>query len=71
MDMKKEFIIGGMSCGHCRKAVEDALNSIAGVTAAVTLEPPVASVEFAGGEVSLAELQAALSEEGDFTIREK
>ena len=66
--MKKEFKIEGMSCNHCRKAVEDALNSIDGVNATVTLEPPVATVVFAGEEISLQKLQQAISEEGDYKI---
>lgn len=66
--MKKQFKIEGMSCGHCRKAVENALNSLDGVKAAVTLEPPVAEVEFTGNEKTIEELQKALSEVGDFTI---
>lgn len=66
--MKKEFKIEGMSCGHCRKSVEDALNSIEGVNAMVTLQPPLAAVEFINGELPLEKLQEVLSETGDFTI---
>lgn len=66
--MKKEFKIEGMSCGYCRKSVEDALNSIEGVNAMVTLQPPVATVEFINGEIPLEKLQEVLSETGDFTI---
>ena len=69
--MKKEFNVKGMSCGHCRKAVENALNSVDGVKASVTLDPPVATVEFTGGEIATETLQKALSEEGDYTITEK
>lgn len=68
--MKKDFKVGGMSCNHCRRAVENALNSLDGVTAAVTLDPPVASVEFAGAAKPLAELQSALGEAGGYTISE-
>lgn len=39
-----------MMCGHCRMHVEKALNGIDGVRATVELEPPVATVEFGGGE---------------------
>ena len=38
--MKKRFTIDGMMCGHCRAHVEKALNSIDGVKAIVTLDPP-------------------------------
>ncbi len=29
--MKKTLIVEGMSCGHCEKAVKDALNKLEGV----------------------------------------
>ena len=67
--MKKEYQVSGMNCNHCRMNVEEALNSIEGVTATVTLDPPMATIEFANGEKSLAELQQALPE--DFQIGEK
>jgi len=68
--MKKEFKVQGMSCNHCRMHVEKALNSLEGVTAVVTLEPAVATVEFSGEEKSLEELQKAVSEAGDYTLSE-
>ena len=67
---KKEYTIGGMMCDHCRMHVEKALNSVPGVTATVTLNPPVATVEFAGGEVPFDELRKAVEAEG-YTISEK
>lgn len=69
--MKKEFKVAGMSCNHCRKHVENALNSMDGVNASVTLDPPVATVEFTGREYSLPELQKAVSEEGEYILSEK
>lgn len=69
--MKKEFKVEGMTCNHCRMHVEKALNSIDGVHATVTLDPPVASVEFSKGEKTLDELQAVVTEEaGDYTLKE-
>lgn len=65
---KREFKVEGMMCNHCRMHVEKALNSVEGVTAVVTLNPPVATVEFTGEEKSLAELQKALSEAGDYKL---
>lgn len=70
-NMKKEFKVEGMMCNHCRTHVEKALNSIAGVAAIVTLDPPVATVEFSDGEKSLEELQAVISEAGDYKLSEK
>ena len=46
---------------HCRKHVEDALNSIDGVSASVSLEPPLATLTFTGEELPLADLQDALT----------
>ena len=68
--MKKEFIIGGMMCNHCRMHVEKALNSVPGVTAGVTLDPPVATVETADGEIPVEALRKAVEDEG-YTISEK
>lgn len=67
--MKKEYGISGMMCMNCRKHVENALNSIDGVHATVTLDPPVAIVEFDSAEVPVEELQRRLVEEGDYRIK--
>ena len=70
--MKKEFKVEGMMCNHCRMHVEKALNRLEGVSATVTLEPPVATVEFTGEKsYTLEELQKQVSEEaGDYTLSE-
>ena len=68
--MKKEYRIEGMSCQHCRKHVEQTLNAIEGVTASVSLESATAEIEFSSEEKTLDELQAALSEAGDYKITE-
>ena len=60
--MKKTYKVEGMMCKHCRKHVEDALNSIDDVKSVVTLDPPQAEVEFLGSELSLEELQAVVNE---------
>ena len=45
-DMKKTFIINGMSCNHCRATAEKAILSVAGVTAAsVDLATKLAVIE--------------------------
>lgn len=68
--MKKEFKVEGMMCNHCRMHVEKALNSMEGVHATVTLNPPVAIVEFSDGEKTLEELQKAVTEEaGNYTLK--
>ena len=43
--MKKEIVIEGMMCQHCKKHVEEALNGLADTTAAVDLENNLARVE--------------------------
>ncbi len=63
-DMKKEYKVEGMMCNHCRMHVEKALNSIEGVHATVTLDPPAAVIEFDGEAKPVEELQAVLEEEG-------
>lgn len=69
--MKKEFKVEGMTCNHCRMHVEKALNSIDGVKATVTLDPPVATIEFSGEEKPLKELQDVVTENaGDYTLKE-
>ena len=69
--MKKEFKVEGMSCNHCRMRVENALNTIEGVHATVTLTPPAAIVEFSKEEKPLSELQAVVADKaGDYTLKE-
>ncbi|SFM29808.1 CopZ family metallochaperone [Pelosinus propionicus] len=54
--------IEGMSCGHCKAAVEGALKEVAGVTsAAVNLEKKEAVVT---GSAELAALHQAIEEVG-------
>lgn len=69
-NIMKKFKVEGMMCGHCRAHVEKALNSIEGVQATVSLDPPVAEVEFTEGrEVTLQELQKAVTENaGEYTL---
>lgn len=58
----QELLVSGMTCGHCRAAVETALKDVPGVTAAkVDLEHGKASVE---GNVQLQSLVEAVEEAG-------
>ena len=69
--MEKQFKVSGMMCQHCRMHVEKALNKLEGVSATVTLDPPVATVKFTGKEYSLEELQRQVTEEaGEYTLSE-
>ena len=68
--MKQTFKVSGMMCNHCRMHVEKALNQLEGVNATVTLDPPVATVEFTGDKsYTLAELQQQVTDEaGEYTL---
>ena len=68
--MEKKFNVSGMMCNHCRMHVEKALNKLEGVSATVTLDPPVATVTFTGDRTyTLDELQKQVSEEaGEYTL---
>ena len=69
--MEKQFKVSGMMCNHCRMHVEKALNKLEGVSATVTLDPPVATVKFTGKEYSLEELQKQVTEEaGEYGLSE-
>ena len=67
----RQYKVEGMMCKHCVGRVERALNTIEGTKAVVTLDPPVASVEFSGNPLSVEELQKILTEKaGDYQISE-
>ena len=67
----REYKVGGMMCKHCVGRVERALNTIEGANVTVTLEPPVAIIEYDGEPISVEELQKILTEKaGDYQITE-
>ena len=67
----RQYQVGGMMCKHCVGRVERALNSIEGVKAEVTLDPPIANVEYDGDPLPIEELQKILREKaGDYQISE-
>ena len=67
----RQYQVGGMMCKHCVGRVERALNSIEGVKAEVTLDPPIANVEYDGEPLPIEELQKILREKaGDYQISE-
>ena len=62
---KVEIIVGGMSCGMCQSAVQEALNGVDGVAeATVDLEGGRATVIFDEGTTSLDALRAAVEDAG-------
>ena len=67
----RQYKVEGMMCKHCVGRVEQALNTIEGAKVIVTLDPPVASIEFSGNPLSVEELQKILTEKaGDYQISE-
>ncbi|MCR6110999.1 copper chaperone CopZ [Bacillus sp. A301a_S52] len=64
--MKTEKItIEGMSCNHCKEAVEGALNKVNGVThAEVNLSNNSVTVSFDENNVSVATLKDEIEEQG-------
>ena len=67
----REYKVEGMMCKHCAGRVERALNGVEGLKATVTLDPPVAVVEFEETPLSIDELQKILTERaGDYQITE-
>ena len=65
--MEHTYKVIGMSCNGCRTKVENALNTIEGISAKVTLEPPQAQIKMQK-HISTEKLQAALSTVGNYTI---
>ncbi|MBE3590355.1 MAG: heavy-metal-associated domain-containing protein [Firmicutes bacterium] len=59
------FKVEGMSCGHCRMAVKQALESVPGVASAeVDLEAGEARVTYDPAQASKEALKAAVEEAG-------
>jgi Cu2+-exporting ATPase len=56
-----------MTCDGCRKKVESVLNAIDGVSAVVTLEPPLATITIQS-HIPTEILQEALSATGNYTL---
>lgn len=62
--MKKTFTVEGMSCGHCKAAVEKALKSVDGVeNAVVDLQSKTAEVTLSN-EVNDDVLKKAITDAG-------
>lgn len=65
--MTHQYIISGMSCDGCRKKVEKTLNSVEGIQAEVTLNPPLATITMEK-HVPTEKFQEVLTEAGKYTI---
>lgn len=57
--------VNGMTCGHCKQAVESALNKLNGVSLVeVHLDKGEVKVGFDEGKLTLNHLQDAIEEQG-------
>lgn len=57
--------VEGMSCGHCVKAVTDAVSAVNGVSSTIVdLEAKTATVNFDSEIVSLDTIKAAIDDQG-------
>jgi copper chaperone len=62
---KKVLSVEGMSCGHCKSAVEKAALGLPGVMAAeVNLEAKTLTVEFDSSKTALKDIAAAIDDIG-------
>ena len=57
-----------MTCNGCRSKVEKTLNDIVGISAVVTLEPPIATITMEK-HIPIEQLQTALTAAGNYTIQ--
>ncbi|MFS0752244.1 copper chaperone CopZ [Oceanobacillus sp. 1P07AA] len=63
--MKKTMKVQGMSCGHCKQSVEDALNGVEGVSEAkVNLSSGEVEVSFDDNNVTTELLVDTVEEQG-------
>lgn len=57
--------VEGMTCGHCKAAVENAVRELSGVVAAdVDLGKKTVTVNYEPGKVSVEQMKRAITEEG-------
>lgn len=68
--MTHQYIISGMSCDGCRKKVEKTLNTVEGIQAEVSLNPPLATITMEK-HVATEKFQEVLTEAGKYTIEMK
>lgn len=61
--MNIELNVSGMTCGHCKSAVESALKAVAGV-ATVEVDLAGGKAKVSGERVNLEALVAAVADEG-------
>lgn len=67
--MTYTYQVSGMSCNGCRIKVEKTLNQIEGLSAEVTLNPPMATITMQQ-HITTEKLQTALSKAGNYVIED-
>ena len=68
-EMTHTYKISGMSCDGCRTKVEKTLNQLEGLSAKVTLNPPMATITMQQ-YIATDKLQTALSKAGNYVIED-
>jgi copper chaperone len=61
---KIKLQVEGMSCGHCKSAVESALKEAGAADAVVDLEAGTVDVQYDENKIEPAQLQEAIEEAG-------
>lgn len=62
---KTTLNVSGMTCGHCEKAVHDALLAVDGVSkVVVSLETGLVEVSYDETKVTIAQLKEAVEDQG-------
>jgi P-type Cu+ transporter len=67
--MTHTYKLSGMSCDGCRTKVEKTLNQMEGLSAKVTLNPPMATITMQQ-QINTDKLQIALSKAGNYVIED-
>lgn len=64
--MEKQILkVDGMSCGHCKKAVEGVVGQLNGVDSViVNLEAGTVEVQFDSNTISLNQIKEAIDDQG-------
>ncbi|MHD0397210.1 copper ion binding protein [Staphylococcus simulans] len=63
--MEKQLKVEGMSCGHCKKAVEDAVGKVNGVDqVTATPDNDTVDVTYNGEDAVLSEVETAIYDAG-------
>jgi len=67
--METTLNVQGMTCGHCKAAVEGALKKLEGVSVAeVNLEAGNVAVTYDEGKVSVDNMKAAIEDQGYYIV---